>query len=176
MQEANRYKHAPYLPTADPRRRGRDGILTQHGFQLIELLIAMAVVSLLAMVAIPSYGRYRDKVDNATAAADITSITQAIERYYTENNRYPDDLNEVNMATLQDPWKHSYQYLRINGAGLKGKAALRKDKNLVPINTDYDLYSDGKDGGTQPPLTAKVSKDDIVRANNGKYIGLASDY
>ena len=148
----------------------------QLGFQLIELLIALAVVSVLAMVAIPSYSSYRDKVDNATATADIVTITQAIERYYTENNHYPDSLADVHLDTLQDPWQHPYYYLRINGAGLKGKTALRKDKNLVPINTDYDLYSSGKDGSTIAPLTAKTSQDDIVRANNGKYIGLAADY
>jgi general secretion pathway protein G len=53
---------------------------------------------------------------------------------------------------------------------------LRKDRNLVPINTDFDLFSRGKDGQTNFPLTAQRSRDDIVRANNGGYIGLASDY
>lgn len=148
----------------------------QSGFQLIEVLIAMAVVSVLAIIAIPSYSDYRDKANNATAAADLQSIAQKIERYYTENNGYPDSLSDVDMATLLDPWNKPYHYLRINGAGLKGKAALRKDKSLVPINTDYDLYSSGKDGSSVAPLTAETSLDDIVRANNGKYIGLASDY
>jgi general secretion pathway protein G len=27
-----------------------------------------------------------------------------------------------------------------------------------------------------PPLTAKVSRDDIVRANDGAFVGLASEY
>ena len=156
--------------------RRESSVYLQSGFQLIELLIALAVISVLAMIAIPSYSSYRDKVDNADAAADLTTIDQAIERYYTEYNHYPDSLADVRLDNLQDPWKHPYYYLRINGAGLKGKAALRKDKNLVPINTDYDLYSSGKDGATIAPLTAKTSRDDIVRANNGKYIGLAADY
>jgi general secretion pathway protein G len=77
---------------------------------------------------------------------------------------------------LVDPWKNPYQFLRIDGAGLKGLGALRKDKSLVPVNTDYDLYSTGKDGASQPPFTAKASEDDIVRANNGRYIGLADKY
>lgn len=170
-----RYRHATHNP-AIARCRQRGVVHFQSGFQLIEVLIAMAVVSLLAIIAIPSYSQYRDKADNATAAGDINAITQAIERYYTENNRYPDSLNDINMGSLQDPWQHPYHYLRINGAGLKGKAALRKDKSLVPINTDYDLYSNGKDGNTSAPLTAKHSQDDIVRANNGKFIGLAADY
>lgn len=53
---------------------------------------------------------------------------------------------------------------------------MRKDKNLVPINTQYDLYSLGADGQSKPPLTAPVSKDDVILANDGNYIGLASAY
>ena len=146
------------------------------GFQLLELLIAVAIISVLAVIAIPGYSKYRDKVNNADAEADISSISQAVERYYIEANRYPDSLADVRMSGLLDPWGHPYQYLRINGAKLKGKGSLRKDKSLVPINTDFDLYSMGKDGSTIPPLTAKASQDDIVRANNGKFIGLAADY
>ncbi len=34
----------------------------------------------------------------------------------------------------------------------------------------------GKDGKSASPLTAKISHDDIVRANNGAYFGLAANY
>jgi len=170
-----RYLLDPLNPGATRFQRGGD-IHVQGGFQLLELLIALAVISVLTMVAFPMYTDHRDKVNDGVAAGDIAAIVQRIERFYTENNRYPDSLDEVGAAKMQDPWEHNYQYLRINGAGLKSKAALRKDKNLVPINTDYDLYSSGKDGTTFPPLTAKNSQDDIIRANNGKFIGLAADY
>jgi general secretion pathway protein G len=53
---------------------------------------------------------------------------------------------------------------------------VRRDKNLVPINTDFDLYSVGKDGVTVSPLTAAQSRDDVVRANDGTFIGLGEDY
>jgi len=53
---------------------------------------------------------------------------------------------------------------------------VRKDHNLVPLNTDYDLYSMGPDGNSVGPLTAKASRDDIIRANNGSYIGPAANY
>jgi general secretion pathway protein G len=57
-----------------------------------------------------------------------------------------------------------------------GMAEVRKDRNLVPINTDFDLYSVGPDGDSQAPLTAAASRDDIVRANDGRFIGKAEDY
>ena len=47
---------------------------------------------------------------------------------------------------------------------------------MVPINSDFDLYSMGKDGKSQTPLTAKASHDDIIFANNGEYVGRASEY
>jgi general secretion pathway protein G len=34
----------------------------------------------------------------------------------------------------------------------------------------------GKDGDSKAPLTAKASRDDIIRANNSAFIGLATDY
>ena len=79
----------------------------------------------------------------------------------------------IGRAGLEDPWGNPYQYLPIAGTG---KGGFRKDRFLVPINSDYDLYSMGADGASQAPLTAKTSQDDIVRANDGGFIGLASKY
>jgi general secretion pathway protein G len=59
---------------------------------------------------------------------------------------------------------------------VKGKGPLRKDGKLNPLNTDYDLYSVGADGLSAGPLTAMQSRDDIVRANNGAFVGLGEDY
>ena len=52
----------------------------------------------------------------------------------------------------------------------------RKDKSLHPLNSDYDLYSMGPDGQSQTAITAKASRDDTIRANNGGFIGVAEDY
>ncbi|MGA8010171.1 MAG: prepilin-type cleavage/methylation domain-containing protein, partial [Thiomonas sp.] len=55
-----------------------------------------------------------------------------------------------------------------------GKGHARKDHALNPINTDFDLYCMGQDGQIKLQITNKLSLDDIIRANNGAYIGLAS--
>jgi general secretion pathway protein G len=47
---------------------------------------------------------------------------------------------------------------------------------MNPINSDYDLYSVGPDGDSSPQLVSKKGRDDIVRANDGEFIGLASEY
>lgn len=58
----------------------------------------------------------------------------------------------------------------------KGKGKARKDRKLNPLNSDFDLYSLGKDGASKTQLTNKVSLDDTVRANDGAFVGLAADY
>jgi general secretion pathway protein G len=40
----------------------------------------------------------------------------------------------------------------------------------------YALYSNGAYGRSDPPLTSQLSHDDILRANNGRFLGLSSDY
>jgi general secretion pathway protein G len=53
---------------------------------------------------------------------------------------------------------------------------VRKDHKLNPINTNYDLYSMGKDGVTKMQITQKDSVDDIIVAGDGGFVGLASDF
>ena len=143
------------------------------GITLVELMVAVMILGILYMIAIPSYEYYIKKADLTIAAKDIREIEMIIERSYLLNHKYPADLNEIGYNKL-DPWDNSYQYL--NFSTVKGKGKFRKDKNLVPINSDFDLYSMGPDGRSVSPLTAKHSRDDIIRANNGKFIGVAEDY
>ena len=151
-------------------QRGRDG------FTLVELLIAIAIVAVLLVIAVPSYQKYRDRAAVGRAESDIVAIAALIDLYRTDNRVFPNSLADINMAGKLDPWNHRYKYLNLSPvpSGMAGK--VRKDKNLVPINSDFDLYSRGKDGASQPPLTAGPSRDDVVRANDGRFVGLASDY
>jgi general secretion pathway protein G len=144
------------------------------GFTFLEILVGLAIVGILSGIAYPLYTIYIDKARIAAASADILKISVTITSYYVEHREYPESLNEVDYATLLDPWGSPYRYLNIQTA--TGKGGMRKDRFLVPINTDYDLYSMGKDGRSSPPITAKASRDDIIRANDGAYIGLASNY
>ncbi|MDR9436082.1 MAG: type IV pilin protein [Thiohalophilus sp.] len=63
-------------------------IRKQSGFTLIELMIAVAIISLLAGIAYPSYQSYIEKARRADAKAALVSFANAIERHYTENYTY----------------------------------------------------------------------------------------
>jgi len=160
------------------RRRVRSiGIApSQTGFTIIELLVAIAVAAALVAVAVPSYESHRNKALVAQAASDIKSLDVLIAQYYADNMRLPDSLADVGKGGMLDPWKNPYRYLKLSPLSPSAAGKMRKDKNLVPINSDFDLYSMGKDSVSQAPLTAASSRDDIVRGSNGRYIGLAAEY
>jgi general secretion pathway protein G len=143
------------------------------GFTLFELMLVVAIVAVLAMIGIPYYQNYRDQMNINKAETDIAAIEGFVQHYWEENRNYPDFLTDAGVNMI-DPWGNPYKYFNIETA--KGKGMLRKDKSLNPINSDYDLYSMGKDGQSQTPLTAPVSHDDIIRARNGQFVGLASDF
>ena len=145
----------------------------RKGFTLIEVMVVVAIISILLGIAIPAYQSYRQKAQIAVCIADMRTIEQTIISYVVEKGSYPDTLDEVGLGGMKDPWGNAYCYLKISSKS-KGKA--RKDHFMVPTNTDFDLYSMGPDGSSVSPLTAKSSRDDIVRANDGKFIGEASKY
>ena len=142
-------------------------------FTIIELLIGVAILGVSAAIAIPIYNEYKVKLENAIAIRDIMNIQVVVESYYQAKDTYPTSLTDVNMDQLSDPWGNFYVYLNLAGAPI---GQMRKDQALVPINSDYDLYSKGPDGASVAPLTAAMSRDDIIRGNNGSFIGLASEY
>jgi general secretion pathway protein G len=146
----------------------------QSGFTLIEILIAIAIIGILASIAIPSYKDYKEKARVSQAISDIATISVKIEAFWQDARAYPANLTEIGLIGMKDPWGNVYRYLDLTRPGSTGAA--RKDRNLVPLNSDFDLYSSGKDGLSVGPLTAPRSKDDVIRANDGKFIDLASKY
>lgn len=145
-----------------------------RGFTVVELLLTLAIFSILVGVGYSSYGTVLERNRTAAVVNDLTRIKFAIERFRTANDELPGTLADVGMDGMRDPWGNPYDYL--NFETVRGNGRKRKDHNLVPINTEYDLYSKGPDGRSTSPLTAAISKDDIIVANDGAYIGRASEY
>ena len=139
-------------------------------------MVTLVIASLLVSVAVPSYESFATRAKVSAAIGDIAKLSLAVESFRLNNNdRIPLTLEEMGVPIPLDPWDQPYRFLNIPAAG-GGVGALRKDGKLNPLNTDFDLYSIGKDGRSAGPLSAKHSRDDIVRANNGAFIGLGEDY
>jgi general secretion pathway protein G len=153
----------------------------------IELLVTVVIASILAVIAIPMFGGATPNCDNPDArqgpmmraklaqiTGDIGQIHMALSRYELSYDRYPDSLADIGLGDMRDPWGNPYQYLVVFGRQDVGP--VRKDHNLKPVNTSYDIYSMGPNGVTASPFTSTPGKDDIVMANDGDYFGLACQY
>ena len=83
------------------------------------------------------------------------------------------DITGKNLEAI-DPWGNAYRYFNLRTVSGNGQA--RKDKKLAPLNSDFDLYSVGKDGESQENLGHARSRDDVVRARDGAFIGTAEEF
>jgi general secretion pathway protein G len=162
--------------------------LKDHGFTLVELIIVCAVLAILTTLVIPTFQELSNKAKISKAKAEIRVIEKAISAYVIDNNRLPGQLSEIGAeANILDPWKNPYYYYNIGaGTGNGGPPRYTSWKLLEPNlndDNDYDLYSNGADRATHashkipdPLLVTNACSDDIIRADNGSTVELASDY
>src|ERR1051325_4509887 len=68
-----------------PRRRRVKG----RGFTLIELMIVVAILSILASIAIPRFANLVRKTREATTKGNLGAIRSAISVYYADLQVYP---------------------------------------------------------------------------------------
>jgi general secretion pathway protein G len=60
--------------------------------------------------------------------------------------------------------------------GVSVPSTRRRDGFMFPLNTDYDLFSLGPDKATALALQSRSGIDDVIRANNGAFFGVAGEY
>jgi general secretion pathway protein G len=142
------------------------------GFTLVEVMIAGAILSVLAALTTTNYQVYIQRVRVARAVVEVKGIATQLDTISNNDERLPSSLASIGLAKT-DPWGRLYRYLRLTKPP---QATARKDQFLVPLNSDYDLYSTGVDGLSRPAITHPDSLDDVVRGANGAFIGLARNY
>lgn len=77
--------------------------INQHGFTLIELVIAIAIVGIIASIAIPSYTSYVTRANRVGATTELMVDAALIEKYYSANNTYDDaTLANINAAAVSE--------------------------------------------------------------------------
>ena len=79
-----------------------------NGFTLIELMIAVVIVSILAAIAIPSYSNYVIRGSRAAAQTELLQLAAVQEKIYLNSNAYT-----ANVAT-------TYTGLAAGGLGKTG--------------------------------------------------------
>jgi prepilin-type N-terminal cleavage/methylation domain-containing protein len=120
---------------------------SQRGFTLIEILIVISIIGILASIVLVNLGGFRAKGRDARRIADLKTLQNTLELYYSSNNKYPTALSDILTAGIgvtklpKDPKTNSdYGYCVTNagdsyllGATLEGtNAVLDSDEDTVP--------------------------------------------
>jgi len=99
------------------------------GFTLIELMIAVVVISIIAAIAYPSFMEQIKKARRSDAKQSLMAVAAKLEQFYQDNKGYPTVANMARLGyggtTFTSP--EDYYTISFNGA---------------PTSTSYSIQAD----------------------------------
>jgi general secretion pathway protein G len=123
-----------------------------YAFTLIELMVVIVILGILAAFVVPRLTRRPEEARVTKAKIEISNLEQALELYYLDNGMYPSTeqgltalIEKPQVGDIPQNWQEG---------GYLAKGKLPNDPWGNPYifispgvyNSDYDLYSLGKDG------------------------------
>ena len=70
----------------------------RQGFTIVELIVVIAVISVLAAITIVSYGSWKHRTEDQAVRSDISQATSSLESYKNFNQDYPPNLAGTGFA------------------------------------------------------------------------------
>lgn len=105
------------------------------GFTLIELIIAIAILSIIVSVAVPAYSDYIQRSKIAEALATLGNLTTQMEKNYLDFKTYTNNGN----CAVSEPNSESYTYNCTSSGQNYTWTATSKDGNYkFSVNNNFD--------------------------------------
>ncbi|MGB5878573.1 MAG: hypothetical protein WBH85_00970 [Thermoanaerobaculia bacterium] len=144
------------------------------GLTAVEILIVLALMGTLTAMAVPNFFRSIQESAKKRVIVDLQTLQFQIDLYERMNEQLPESLDDVGGGVRLDHWGYTYRYMPSTHP--RWTSEHKRDVHQKPLNSDYDLYSIGPDGLTHKNLNNPDTFDDIVRAEDGFFLGPASEY
>lgn len=113
----------------------------QLGFTLVEMMIAVAILAILSVIAIPSYNRYIERGYQSQAHAELVAINSAFKNQMVKNPKWETNDIEKKLGgfissykghkDLVDKYQYSHKMIDANTRAYRLKA--------IPTKTGYTL-------------------------------------
>ncbi len=149
----------------------RVSLHNQAGYSLLELLFSFVVLAAILAIMVPTYYRFIGSSRVSATISELNGLQTEVVAFNLSEERYPDNLAETDTEITTDRFGNPYRYYRHDsGFGLE------REIFGLPLNDDFDVYSMGPDGLTAQQIDDPDSLDDILRASNGRFFGLAEQF
>jgi prepilin-type N-terminal cleavage/methylation domain-containing protein len=113
------------------------------GFTLVELVVVIVAISVLAGLAVIGITRYQADTRDAQRSANVSTISDALENYFTQNGNYPScaaitaDANILTTTTLKGLDKKA---LTVPGSDSTESNVIRCGDTLALVGDDFIEY------------------------------------
>ena len=113
-------------------------VLTRKGFTLIELIVVVAIISILAALAIPAYSDFVSKAKLSEVLVALDRLASAVSEYHAlkGNGAFPSDLSVVASG-----WSNRFGLIEVINANVtEGTYGIKSLKNLPSPAANHYLY------------------------------------
>jgi len=111
------------------------------GFTLIEVMIAIAIVGIITVIAVPIYKDYIDTAQKAVTQANIRSVVVLMDSYELDEGRYPPGVTYPNA-----PNKYLQDAEVLAEVGWVKSVSDQATYTVVVLDTGYTIEATHADG------------------------------
>ena len=130
-----------------------------RAFTLVELMVVVVIIGVLATVVTVSVTDYLVKGKQNAAKAEIAQISSALQLFYLDNDRFPDNDEGLEIlrrktpehaqgliqGDLLDPWGQPYVYVYPGVHGAFDLCSLGANRQEGGLGGDQDICGGGAD-------------------------------
>lgn len=153
-------------PTTRPLIPGKSCSFST-GFTFVELLIVVAIVSILAAIALPAYRNYVIRSEVAEGLSLLGDARVGVNEFYSRWGRMPADNGEAGLPPPDDMRGNFVRSIRVIEGGLVAAMDLGKDHDGQAIHRTLTF---------QPWVSAQSTSSPIVWSCGLQDPGLSDDY